>query len=100
MHTESEPTRFVWLTGGRPVPVAAVEIALDLERRGIRMWQEGEHLLLQGRDLTDADLDRVRPWKPHILAILAYTPSDAHLWDGGSRRPSTPTAPATTRRTQ
>lgn len=79
MSATSEPM-FVWLPGGRPVPLAAVELALDLERRGIRLWPDGEGgLLLQGRDLTDADLDRVRPFKAHILALLAYTPDDRHL---------------------
>ncbi|MGE3273849.1 MAG: hypothetical protein AB7O67_01970 [Vicinamibacterales bacterium] len=84
----SEPVRFVWLRGGRPVPVAAVEVVLDLERRGICFSQDGPDLLLQGSDLTDADLDAVRPHKHHIIALLNYTPDDRHI-TGRTSAPST-----------
>ena len=65
---------FVTLKGGLTLPLPAVELALDLERRGIRLWTEDGEVLFVGppKQLTDDDRVALRRWKPHVLALLAY----------------------------
>ena len=64
----------VILRGGLTLPLPAVELALDLERRGIRLWTEDGEVLFVGppKQLTDDDRVALRRWKPHVLALLAY----------------------------
>jgi hypothetical protein len=57
---------------GLTLPVAAVALALDLERRGIHLRSEDGHALLVGppERMTDDDRVGVRRWKLHLLALL------------------------------
>ncbi len=70
---------FVVLKGGLVVPLPAVELALDLERRGIELWiEDGDALCVGPPDhLTDEDRAALRRWKPHVLALLTYVPKAA-----------------------
>ena len=63
---------FVRLRNGVTLPVAAVALALDLERRGIHLRSEDGQALLVGPPdrLTDDDRAGVRRWKLHLLALL------------------------------
>jgi hypothetical protein len=56
------------------VPFDALDVVLDLERRGITLSRtDAGDLLARPRQLlTDDDRARVRRWKLHIGAILAY----------------------------
>ena len=64
---------FVVLRGGLTLPVDAVRLALDLERRGLRLAADGDSLSVGPRELiTDADRNLIRRWKAHLLAIVSY----------------------------
>ncbi|HMJ81950.1 MAG TPA: hypothetical protein VK504_02215 [Vicinamibacterales bacterium] len=69
-------SELVILRGGLVVPLPAVELALDLERRGIELWIEDGDALCVGppTHLTDEDRAALRRWKLHVLAFLAYVP--------------------------
>ena len=73
---DSERDRFVTLKNGPTLPIEPVMLALELEERGFRMTHEGDDVLsVQPHErLTRDDCVRIRRWKPHILALLAYTP--------------------------
>jgi len=66
-------SEFVVLKGGLTLPLAAVEFALDLERRGLQLRSEdGDVLFVGPRDrLTDDDRLGIRRWKWHLLALVA-----------------------------
>lgn len=69
---------FVTLRSGLTLPLAAIQLAFDLENRGLRLRIDGDSLSVgPGDRLTDADRALIRRWKPHLLAIVAYTP-DMH----------------------
>ena len=74
MHSESE--RLVQLQGGLVVPVEPLLLLLELEQRGFRLEREGDDtLVVRPYDrLTRVDCDRIRRWKSHLLALIAYTP--------------------------
>lgn len=82
---------FVTLRGGMIVPTAAVLLALDLERREIRLTRDGDALLAGPADqLTADDYVAIRQWKSHLLLLLDYQPDDAHRYDDrahATRRP-------------
>ena len=64
---------FVQLQNGYMVPVAALQLALDLESRGCELLVDGDSILVGPRDrVTDADRDGIRRWRRHLRAILAY----------------------------
>ena len=66
-------SEFVTLRGGLIVPLPAVQLALNLEARGLHLRPDGDALLIGPRELlTDEDREAVRHWKPHLLALLAY----------------------------
>jgi len=69
---------FVVLWDGPTLPRAAVELALDLERRGLHLrGEEGDVLFVGPRDrLNDDDRISLRRWKPHLLALLNYPADD------------------------
>jgi hypothetical protein len=69
----STPPAFVVL-GRLTLPLAAVELALDLERRGLHLRHEDGDVLFVGprERLTDEDRAGLRRWKLHLLAILDY----------------------------
>lgn len=68
MSRASEPNRPPPLRDG-PVDAAAVRLVCDLERRGIVLAIEGDELVVQAPDSTDADLDALRRLKRHLVAI-------------------------------
>src|SRR5262245_28394160 len=69
---------FVVLRGGLTLPVDAVRLALDLERRGLHLGVDGDFLSIGPRNLlTDADRDRIRRWKRQLLAIVWLSSDDA-----------------------
>lgn len=61
---------------GLTLPIAAVLLALDLERRGCQMERDGEDILIGPRALLSED-DRaaIRYWKRHLIAILTFCES-------------------------
>jgi hypothetical protein len=65
---------FVLLKGGLAVPVAALQLALDLEARGIVLAVEGPDLVLDDPTslLTETDRSLIRRWKLHLMAIATY----------------------------
>ena len=65
---------FVTLRGGLTLPLAAVQLALDLEQRGLHLRREDGDVLFVGprERLTDDDRAGLRKWKLHLLAILAH----------------------------
>lgn len=69
--------RYVLLKGGLALPIAPIRLALDLESRGIRLTRDGDDLVIEPWSrLTDDDLDGLRRWKAHMLALLAYQPPE------------------------
>lgn len=79
--------RLVFLQGGLVVPLEACELVLEMERRGLKLWLDGEDVLIEGRDITPDVVAGVRRWKPHVRLLLAYVASDGHLVDDSSPRP-------------
>jgi hypothetical protein len=69
----------VTLRHGLSIPVRAVEVALDLERRGCRLEVDGSDILIGPRDLiTDEDRTAVRALKPHLIALVRYVDAPEH----------------------
>ena len=70
----STPADFVELRGGLILPTAAIDLALDLEWRGIRLGvgPHGTLLAEPGCLITDDDRASIRRWKWHLLAITTY----------------------------
>jgi hypothetical protein len=68
-------TEFVYLRGGLTVPRPALELALDLERRGFRMSLDADQQfqIEPAATLTEADLTVIRRWRLHLGAIIGYT---------------------------
>jgi hypothetical protein len=82
--------RLVCLQAGLVVPVAAVEAALAIERAGHRLRLDGPDLVVEPVGAVDHhDLEQLRRWKPHVRMLLAYTPSDHHLFDDTAPPPAT-----------
>lgn len=73
------PRAFVTLRHGPTLPVEAIELALDLERRGFRMSLDaGQQFQIEPpAALTEADLAAIRRWRLHLGAIIGYD-ADAH----------------------
>jgi hypothetical protein len=74
--------QFVHLRGGAVVPLAAFALVLNLERRGFKLWLDGDDVLVEGRDIIPDDLAELRRLKPQVRALLAYVADDRHLRDG------------------
>jgi TubC N-terminal docking domain len=76
-------TEFVIFRGGLVVPLPAVYLALDLERRGCTMrLDEFQDIVVEPHSaLTDADWPAIHRWRRQLAAILGY---DA---DAQERRP-------------
>jgi hypothetical protein len=74
MPTSNSEPRFVLLHGGLAVPIDPLLLLLDLERRGFRVAAHGDDTLVIGprRALTPDDCARIRQWKDHLLALVAY----------------------------
>lgn len=74
-------TEFVTLKGGLTLPLPALLLALDLERRGFKMaLDEGQQFTIEATaTLTDEDRAAIRRWRLHLGAIVGY---DADLCRG------------------
>jgi hypothetical protein len=48
----------------------AREIVADLRRRGMQLWTEGDDVLIDPDELTEADAATIMTHKPAILALL------------------------------
>ena len=77
----------VCLQGGLVVPVEAFNLALRCEALGIRLSARGGVLDAEG-PYTPAILADLKRLKPQVLALLKYTPSDAHLFDASVPYPA------------
>jgi hypothetical protein len=63
--------------GGLTLPEEALVLALDLENRGCTLRQDGDRLRVLGPGgakpaLSEGDVEAIRRWKAHLLALLAY----------------------------
>ena len=63
--------------GGLAVPEEALQLVWELHGRGMTLRQEGEMLRVVGPggsspELTTDDESRLKHWKFHVLALLAY----------------------------
>ena len=65
---------FVALKGGLTLPVEVIELALDLERRGIPLATDANHQFIVPNDpqLTGADYVAIRRWRLHLGAAVEY----------------------------
>jgi hypothetical protein len=70
---------FVILRGGLTVRVAAVDLLLSLEARGITLARDGEFLVLTENADRASEEDRqlIRWYKPHLLALIDYCEREA-----------------------
>jgi hypothetical protein len=68
------PGGFVTLKGGLTVPVAALQLALDLEARGIPLATDQDHQFVIPDDprLTPGDHAAIARWRLHLGAIVDY----------------------------
>ena len=67
-------TEFVTLKDGPTLPLPAVVLALDLERRGFRQWLDAANQYqIEGGGLTDDDRTAIARWRMHLGAIIGYT---------------------------
>lgn len=68
------PRAFVTLRQGPTLPVEAIELAIDLERRGFRLsvdaWKQFQ--IEPTSPLTDIDLTAVSRWRLHLAAIVSH----------------------------
>lgn len=67
-------TSFVVLRSGMTVPLAALQLAWSLERRGATFTVEGEDLIVDGPRglLTEDDRAAIRRWRVHLKAIATH----------------------------
>ena len=82
--SNSEP--LVMLQRGFCVPVEAFNLVLDCEAIGVKLTARGNTLDVDGPHTPEL-LERLKAWKPHVLAVLAYTPTDRHLFDDSIQPP-------------
>lgn len=76
MPSVSEP---VYLRHGLVIPLAAIELALDLERRGCQLGVDGDGLLVGPPNLiTSEDREAIRALKPHLIALIDYVEREAN----------------------
>lgn len=64
-------------TGFRPtLPVEAIELALDLERRGFHqgIGRDGQYEVMPGARLTPEDRAAIARWRAHMGTIVGYVP--------------------------
>jgi len=74
-------TAFVTLRGGLVLPVPALALALDLERRGFQMGLDADQQfqIVPAGALTELDQAAIQRWRRHLGAIVAY---DAEKHEG------------------
>jgi hypothetical protein len=68
------PRAFVTLRHGPTLPIEAIELAIDLERRGFKMSLDAclEFQIEPAAPLTEADLAAIGRWRLHLGAIIGY----------------------------
>ena len=83
----ADPLQFVTVTGGLTLPLPAINLAVDLEFRGIVLAVDEAHELVVPDDprLTAADRAAIHRWRRHLVAIL-LTPCPAVGVSQSSRR--------------
>ena len=68
-------SEFVTFLGGPTLPREAVELAIDLDLRGVSLIASGHQLAVSPRErLTEADVVAIRRWKLQLLALVVYAP--------------------------
>lgn len=74
MAISSDAPQVVVLKGGVSVLLPAIQLALELEDRGLRFEALSDDVLevRPARLLTDADRVRIREWKWELLRIARY----------------------------
>ena len=75
MTTMSVGSELVVLRGGLAVPQAAVDLLLDLERRGFDVYidvTDGAVVCRPGRLLTDDDNQAIRALRDALKALIEY----------------------------
>ena len=68
------------LRNGPTVPVPVLELGWSLESRGLTLKVEGDKLRVSGPGgvkptLTPEDVEAIRKYKVHLMAVLAMEPS-------------------------
>ena len=67
--------RYVMLPGGLALPIEPILLALELERRGVKLWRDGDDIVIEPFSLlSDDDKTQLKFWKRHVLALLDYRP--------------------------
>jgi hypothetical protein len=68
------PVEYVDLKGGLVVPRPALQLALDLEERGVPLATDANHQFIVPTDarLTAADRAAIARWFHHLGAIIEY----------------------------
>ena len=76
-YRQSACGRYVMLPGGLALPLEPIELALELERRGIKLWRDGEDIVIEPFSLlSQDDVRALKRWKLHVLALLDYEPPE------------------------
>ena len=71
--TTMNDSDLVQLRGGLVLPLGAIQLALELESRGLRIALDGDAVVISPRQLlTDADRVLIRRWKLHLQAMVNY----------------------------
>ena len=75
------PRAFVTLKDGPTLPVEAIELAIELEGRGFALTLDPcqQIVIAPTTDLSDLDRSRIRRWRLHLAAIVAYQPKEAPM---------------------
>jgi len=67
---------FIALREGPVLPIEAIELAIDLESRGVRLQRSAEKLMVvcdDGRPvLSDDERSTIRQFKGHLLELVSY----------------------------
>lgn len=83
--SNSEP--LVCLQKGFVVPAEVINLVLDCERLGIQLSARNGSTLDVDGPHTPELIERLKKWKPHVIAVLTYTPTDRHLFDSSIPAP-------------
>jgi len=68
------PRAFITLKNGPTLPVEAIELTLDLERRGIPLATDSDHQFIVPNHprLSEADRAAISRWRHHLGAAVEY----------------------------
>jgi hypothetical protein len=77
----ADPIQFVTVKGGLTLPLPAINLAVDLEFRGIVLAVDAAHELVVPTDsrLTAEDRAAIHRWRRHLVAILLSPCPDVEL---------------------